>query len=473
MEEQSSNYEAKDSGLDIIELISPYIEKWKLITILTLTFLMIGFLYARYKVPVYEANAKILVNTDKKGSSKISELAAFNDLDIFNEGGGTVQDQMEILKSRRLIHQVVEEHNFNVKYKTVGSKTGLTKRTIFGEYLPFKVEFINRNDFINLTIDVIDTNLYRITSINDNNVDVDVRAGKIEYLDSIGIKISSVALNLLSGTSYEIRHTPIDFATDEFLDKLHTETIDRKSNTILLKIRDESPDRAVLFLNELLKYYNKDAVTDKNKVAANTVSFINERMRLISNELSVVEDDAEQFKYQRGLVDIPSESKIYLEDESYNAKLMVEVGTQVELSQFVLDYLNQDTTEFQLLPANLGLKDRSVNNIIEYYNKMILERERIMDFSSDQHPKIINMTNQIQKIRLSLNKSLEKSLEVNKIELKSIERKLSSINSRIAQIPEFERTYREIMRQQKIKEALYIYLLEKREEAVLRDFIVT
>ncbi|MDX1653551.1 MAG: Wzz/FepE/Etk N-terminal domain-containing protein, partial [Brumimicrobium sp.] len=344
MEDQNSINESENNGLDIKAIVNPYLVRWKLIATIVFFFVLAGFLYARYKIPVFEATAKILVNTDNKGSSRISELAAFDDLGIFDQGGGTVLDQMEILRSRRLISEVVKEKKLNTVYRSIGGKTGLTKRVVYGDLLPFRLLIENENDMLQINMEVVDTNLFRINSINSLDLSLNLKTDELTYFDSIGFKIVEVAPDIPVGSSFEITHLPIDMATDMFLEKLNTESIDKKANTIVLKIRDESPQRATIFLNELLRQYNMDAVADKNKVAANTVDFINERMRLITIELGDVEQTVEKFKTQRGLVDIPSESKIFLEDESYISKEIVEVATQVELAQFVLDYLNQDTS---------------------------------------------------------------------------------------------------------------------------------
>jgi capsular exopolysaccharide synthesis family protein len=451
-----------DSESTLKDLLDKYIGYWKWFLFGITVSLCFAFLYLRYQVPLYEVNASILIKDEKKGGA-LSELSAFEDLGIL-KGNSNIDNEIEVLKSRSLMTLVAKELNLNVQYFIVQSPIDEEKFDSSPVLLVFE-DGISASD--NLKTDFTLSfnsnttfNLFNKRDLGLHKLDetVSTEYGKIKIIPNPKV------LYDLSGKEVKIVINPLLVIVDRFREAISISPVNAKSNVIAISLKDAVKERAEAIVNNLIKQHNTDAITDKNEVSKNTAAFINDRIQFITRELSEVEGDAEQFKTEHKLVDVESEAKVFLQNSSVSELEIVENNTQIKLADYMLDYTYKHANAGELIPTNLGLNDAAVSEIINNYNRLALDRNRILKNSSDKNPVIQNMDSQLLGLRNSLNESLINFKNSLQIKLQELNKQENGINSRIASVPKYEREYRVIQRQQQIKEALYLYLLQKREE---------
>ena len=463
MDQQKKQQDIQD--FDYVRLFFHCLHHWYWFVLCIAICVGLAVLYLRCKTNVYSVASTIMIRTDNN-MSRSSLQADMMEL-MGYQSSKIIDDEIQIITSHTIMEQAVRALNLQTEYR---KKVGLRW---MGQYpdpdviLTFQPGVLDTIRYMVLEIERTESNY--VLEVTYKNITAKINADNIQ--DPIPTHAGLLTLTecraMRVGDKLRMTTMPVVARANKLLGSMSCRPAKKESNVIILSISSDIPERAHDLINKVVELYNMDAVIDKNIMATNTANFINERLQIVEDELGEVESAVESYMKENGLTDISQELRIVLSNQTSYQKELVEVETQINLLDFLANYMKTPENEQSLIPSNLGVKDVALQKLIENYNTLLLGQMRMSRSATELNPAYTQSIEEAATLRqaiLSSINNIRRGLEISKSDLAKKDRELSS---KLYKTPEKERKYVEIKRQQEIKEKLYIYLYQKREENAL------
>lgn len=459
-----------DDFIRIQDLYYLCLAKWRWFVLSLVVCLGIAFVYLLKTPPVYTRTASLLIKEESKGQSLSGDVgASFADLGLF-QSNTNVNNELISLQSPAVMYDVVKRLHLDVDYSTEGS---FYPQVRYGQNLPLTVSFagLADNETATLTVEAVRPKGIKLTSFEHNG-------GKVKgevvgaLNDSLITPIGKVVIRPAAGyvdwqKSSElltVSRSALNEAVSRYAGGLSVALNDEKVTIIDLSFRDVCIQRAEDILNTLIAVYNENWIKDKNQIAVSTSMFINDRLGVIEGELGHVDENISTFKSENLLPDVQAASKLYMTERSQAQSQILTLNTQLSMARYIRNYLTAASSRNQLLPANSGLESANIENQISEYNNLQLQRNNLVANSSELNPLVVDMDESLRSMRMSIVSSVDNLITTLNTQIHSLEKSDQRATEHIAANPSQAKYLLSVERQQKVKESLYLFLLQKREE---------
>lgn len=465
------------SFFDFAALYRTVILNWYWFVLSLIIFGGIGAIYLRYTTPLYQSTAKLLIKDEDNNSRRGSSLQNMSNLGIISNSTG-VDNEMEILSSHSIAEDAIRDLKLYVNYTTEGK----VKDIIAYRDQPLTVDIdaahldrLNRPINLNITkkgSSYIVTGTYSVPT-NEENIEGPFSINKkfTSLPATIPTRAGIITINSNNGRTLQeaqvlkVNIVSPKMASDKYVGELQIAPSAKGTSIVQLQLTDEVPQRSLDYLKQLAIVYNRQANEDKNVVAHQTEKFINSRLEKINAELGKTEGELQNYKQRNGMVELKMNASNSVTNQNTSEQKLAEMETQIELFNTIAREVESSSRNLsQVIPSNVGLDDESSTALINKYNELVLERNRLLRSASESSPVVEPLTAQIRDLNYNIRRAIASARRNLQIQRDALLTQVDKYTNEVEETPQQERMLTQIGRQQEVKSGLYLMLLQKREE---------
>lgn len=467
-------FEGEKKKVDYKGIIVEYVLRWPFILGFLVLSMLCAYVYLRYQPPVYNVSSTVMIKQgDKTKSTAATALASMQDLGTMSMANN-FDNEIEILQSYSLIKKVVRAQNFYITYfdkKKFSYDIPAYKNVPVNVWMaPDEAERLP--SALSVDVDCRKDGSVAVTAVYA--IDGDEHTVSKEFKKVPAIFITPVGTLTLTPDSNRAKMAlpreftavvaPPSVVADGYKARLQGAPTSEFTSIVRLSFNDTDVRRGQDFLSALVTLYNADANEDKNQVASRTAKFIEERIRIINEELGTTENELASYKQRAGLTDLSADAQLALQETSEYDKKRAENAAQLRLVGFLREYIDNPDNRHEVIPSDIGVSDAELAGVIAKYNEMQIERKRLLRTSKDNNPVVVNLDASINATHNAVVTAVDNVDKALRITRRNLDLEAGRYRSRVSNAPRQEQALTDITRRQEIKANLYLTLLQKREE---------